>query len=123
MLRASSWIAAAVFGAFAAPAAAQTGAQVSAHFSDFRPVTDAVLANPDPADWLMLSRTFDQQRYSPLSEIDKSNVGRLRMAWSRGLANGTQESTPIVYRGIMYLNAPGASIQACRIRRSRCRCR
>jgi alcohol dehydrogenase (cytochrome c) len=88
--------------------AATTAAQVA----DFRPVTDAVLANPDPADWLMLNRTFDQQRYSPLNQIDKSNVGRLRMAWARGLANGTQESTPIVYRGVMYLNAPGASIQA-----------
>src|SRR5258708_8119501 len=88
--------------------AATTAAQVT----DFRPVTDAVLANPDPADWLMLNRTFDQQRYSPLNQIDKSNVGRLRMAWARGLPNGTQESTPIVYRGVMYLNAPGATIQA-----------
>ena len=93
-----------VLGVFAATTAAQV--------TDFRPVTDAVLANPDPADWLMISRTFDQQRYSPLDQINKGNVGQLRMAWSRGLPNGTQESTPIVYRGIMYLNAPGASIQA-----------
>src|SRR5438445_716457 len=104
MIRASSCIAAAVLGVFATTAAAQ--------IADFRPVTDAILANPDPADWLMISRTFDQQRYSPLDQIDKGNVGQLRMAWSRGLPNGTQESTPIVYRGIMYLNAPGASIQA-----------
>src|SRR5258707_13510708 len=88
--------------------AATTAAQVI----DFRPVTDAVLANPDPADWLMLSRTFDQQRFSPLNQINKSNVGQLRMAWSRGLPNGTQESTPIVYRGVMYLYVPGAGIQA-----------
>ena len=79
---------------------------------DFRPVTDQVLANPDPADWLMLNRTFDQQRYSPLNQINKGNVGQLRMVWSRGLPAGTQESVPIVYRGIMYLFAPGASIQA-----------
>jgi len=108
MIRASSCIAAAFLGVFATPAAAQIAAQLT----DFRPVTDAILANPDPADWLMISRTFDQQRYSPLNQIHKSNVGRLRMAWARGLPNGTQESTPIVYRGIMYLNAPGASIQA-----------
>ena len=37
---------------------------------------------------------------------------QLRMAWSRGLPEGTQESTPIVYRGVMYVMAPGASIQA-----------
>ena len=108
MIRASSCIAAAFLGVFATTAAAQIAAQLT----DFRPVTDAILANPDPADWLMISRTFDQQRYSPLDQIDKGNVGQLRMAWSRGLPNGTQESTPIVYRGIMYLNAPGASIQA-----------
>jgi alcohol dehydrogenase (cytochrome c) len=101
MIRASSFIAA---GIFATTAVAQ--------IADFRPVTDAVLADPDPADWLMISRTFDQQRYSPLKQIDKGNVGQLRMAWARGLPNGTQESTPIVYRGVMYLNAPGASIQA-----------
>src|SRR5258706_16412376 len=101
MTRPSSCIAASVFATTAV-----------AQIADFRPVTEAVLANPDPADWLMISRTFDQQRYSPLKQIDKSNVGRLRMAWARGLPNGTQESTPIVYRGIMYLNAPGASIQA-----------
>ncbi len=78
----------------------------------FVPVTDQTLANPDPADWLMLNRTYDEQRFSPLTQINKSNVGTLRMAWSRGLPNGTQESTPIVYRGVMYLYAPGASIQA-----------
>src|SRR6266851_9048749 len=108
MIRASSCIAAAFLGVFATPAAAQIAAQLT----DFRPVTDAILANPDPADWLMISRTFDQQRYSPLDQINKGNVGQLRMAWSRGLPAGTQESVPIVYRGIMYLFAPGASIQA-----------
>src|SRR5262245_35935419 len=85
---------------------------VAAQVRDFKPVTDEVLLDPDPADWLMLNRTFDQQRFSPLAQIDKSNVGQLRMAWSRGLPAGTQESVPIVYRGIMYLYAPGASIQA-----------
>ena len=60
----------------------------------------------------MLNRSYDEQRFSPLTQINKSNVGTLRMAWSRGLPNGTQESTPIVYRGVMYLYAPGASIQA-----------
>ena len=78
----------------------------------FVPVTAEVLANPDPADWLHLNRTYDQHRYSPLDQINKSNVGQMRMAWSRGLPVGTQESTPIVYKGVMYIFAPGASIQA-----------
>ena len=83
-----------------------------AQVANFTPVTEEVLANPDPADWLMVSRTFDQHRFSPLNQVNKSNVGQLRMAWTRGLPLGTQESTPIVYRGVMYLYAPGATIQA-----------
>ena len=79
---------------------------------NFVPVTQATLTNPDPADWLMVSRTYNEQRFSPLNQINKTNVGQLRMAWARGLPAGTQESTPIVYRGVMYLFAPGATIQA-----------
>ena len=54
-----------------------------AQTTGFKPVTDEVLANPDPADWLMMSRTLDQHRYSPLNQINKGNVGQLRMAWTR----------------------------------------
>jgi alcohol dehydrogenase (cytochrome c) len=100
----SSLVAATVFAALTAPAFAQN--------RSFVPVTGTTLANPDPADWLHISRTYDQQRYSPLNQINKSTVAQLRMAWSRGLPAGVQESTPIVYRGIMYVMAPGASIQA-----------
>ncbi len=64
--------AAAALSAFAQNAnQAQTAKQATAAFV---PVTDQVLANPDPADWLMVSRTFNQQRFSPLNQINKSNV-------------------------------------------------
>ena len=102
---AASLLAAAACGASGMPAAfAQSGA--------FVPVTQAMLANPGPADWLHISRTYNQHRFSPLTQINKGNVAQLRMAWSRGLPAGVQESTPIVYRGVMYVMAPGASIQA-----------
>ncbi len=78
----------------------------------FVPVTQAMQANPDPADWLHISRTYNQHRFSPLTQINKGNVAQLRMAWSRGLPAGVQESTPIVYRGVMYVMAPGAAVQA-----------
>lgn len=94
-------------------AAACNGAPSAARAQQaFVPVTEDTLANPDPADWLMIDRTFSEQRFSPLDQINKSNVAQLRMAWSRGLPNGTQESTPIVYRGVMYIYVPGASIMA-----------
>ena len=31
----------------------------------FQPVTNDVLANPPPGDWLMINRTYDEQRFSP----------------------------------------------------------
>jgi alcohol dehydrogenase (cytochrome c) len=104
MRKISSCVAAAVLAMLTTAASAQ--------IADFKPVSEATLANPDPADWLMISRTFDEQRFSPLDQINKSNVGQLRMAWARGLPAGTQESTPIVYRGVMYLYVPGAGIEA-----------
>src|SRR5690606_14605705 len=39
-----------------------------------RPVTDEMLRDPDPADWLMWRRTLDGWGYSPLDQIDRENV-------------------------------------------------
>src|SRR5688572_22284259 len=104
-LRAASLFALIAYASASMPVArAQTKA--------FVPATATILANPDPADWLHISRTYDQQRFSPLKQVHKGNVAQLRMAWSRGLPPGVQESTPIVYRGVMYVMAPGASVQA-----------
>ena len=80
--------------------------------SNFIPVTPDMLTNPDPADWLMFSRTYDAQRYSPLEQINKDNVKKLRMVWSRGMDQGRVESIPLVYDGVMYVLAPGAQILA-----------
>lgn len=76
------------------------------------PVTEAMLKNPSPNDWLMYNRTYDSQRYSPLKQINKSNVGKLKMAWSKTQGAGSQEGIPLVHDGVMYLQAPGAAIQA-----------
>lgn len=74
----------------------------------FNPVTEAMLQNPSPNDWLMYSRTYDAQRFSPLKMITKSNVGQLKLAWSKDMATGTQESIPLVHDGVMYVMNPGA---------------
>src|SRR5688572_6738020 len=79
----------------------------------FVPVTDEVLRDPSPNDWLMFSRTYDAQRFSPLTQINKENVGQLKLAWKREMGTGgSQESVPLVYRGVMYTFHPGAVIQA-----------
>ena len=78
----------------------------------FVPVTDAMLQDPDPADWLNWRRTLDGWGYSPLDQITTENVDRLQLAWSWGLAEGSQQTTPIVHDGVMYLANPGAIVQA-----------
>ncbi len=67
----------------------------------FVPVTDAMLQDPAPGDWLTWRRTLDGWGYSPLDQIDRGNVGDLRMVWSRALAPGRQEGTPLAYGGVL----------------------
>ena len=74
----------------------------------FTPVTDAVLRNPDPKDWLMLNRTYDFQGYSPLDQITRDNVGQLQLAWMRAMDSGPQEIRPLVYDGVMYIAHPNS---------------
>src|SRR6266480_3194373 len=78
----------------------------------FMPVTQQMLENPSPDDWLMFSRTYDAQRFSPLKQINKQNVGQLRMVWTRGIGAGQTETIPIIHNGVMYVVNPGAVVQA-----------
>jgi alcohol dehydrogenase (cytochrome c) len=78
----------------------------------FTPVTQKMLESPSPDDWLMFSRTYDAQRYSPLKQINRQNVGQLSVAWKAELGAGTTETIPLVYDGVMYVVLPGASVRA-----------
>ena len=89
-----------------------SGSAYAQSTTDFVPVTDAMLQDPAPGDWLMWRRTLDGWGYSPLDQIDKTNVGELRLVWSRGLTDGRQQGTPLVYDGIMYMPNPSDVIQA-----------
>ncbi|HTZ60898.1 MAG TPA: PQQ-dependent dehydrogenase, methanol/ethanol family [Acidobacteriaceae bacterium] len=55
------------------------------------------------ADWPMYGRTTDEQRFSPLTQINEQNVDRLGLVWSRelGTTHGL-EATPIVSGGVIY---------------------
>ena len=79
---------------------------------DFVLVTDAMLQNPADSDWLMWRRTLDSWGYSPLDQIDRSNVDQLRMVWTRDLEIGTGEITPLAYNGILYVPQANDVIQA-----------
>jgi PQQ-dependent dehydrogenase (methanol/ethanol family) len=79
---------------------------------NFTPVTDAMLENPDPANWLMWRRTQDSWGYSPLEQVNRDNVSQLQLVWSRQLHEGVQEGTPLVYDGILYFPNPNFITQA-----------
>ncbi|WP_068078023.1 outer membrane protein assembly factor BamB family protein [Novosphingobium lentum] len=78
----------------------------------FTPVTEAMLTTPPPGDWLNWRRTRDGHGESPLAQIDTGNVGTLKLAWVMALPDGTNEPTPIVHDGVMYMLAPGGQVEA-----------
>src|SRR5258708_9854379 len=95
----------------AAPAAAQQPSAADPT-KTMRPVTDAMLLNPDPGEWLMWRRTYDGYGYSPLDQITRDNVKDLQVAWTWSLNNGATESTPIVHDGVLYIWNYADKVQA-----------
>ena len=84
----------------------------STRVADFVPVTDAMLQQPSPEDWLMWRRTLNGWGYSPLDQINRDNVSDLRLVWTRALRSGSQQGTPLAYRGVLYMPNPKDIIQA-----------
>ena len=72
-----------------------------------------VNANDDSANWITYGRTYDEQRFSPLDQIDTSNVGNLGLAWFADMdtARG-QEATPLVMDGKLYLTTAWSKVKA-----------
>jgi alcohol dehydrogenase (cytochrome c) len=99
--------------ALVATAQLQTAAaQPPAQPRQLRPVTEAMLQNPDPGDWLSWRRTRNHWAYSPLDQVTKRNVSQLRLVWTRPLGPGVQEGTPLVHDGVMFFPNPSDLTQA-----------
>jgi PQQ-dependent dehydrogenase (methanol/ethanol family) len=104
-------------GALSATAHAQLSdaqfevAAPAAKVANVSPVTDAELQSPPPGEWLSWRRTLDDWGYSPLSQINRSNVSRLGLSWVRGLNSGLQEGTPLVRDGVLFMVQPGDLIE------------
>ncbi len=75
-------------------------------------VNQQALINPGK-EWLNYGRTYKEQRYSPLAEINKNNVNELDLAWSfkfdtaRGM-----EATPIMHNGVLYVSTGWSHVHA-----------
>ena len=94
-------------------AALSLAGAVHAQEREFTPVTDAVLQSPSDDDWLMWRRTLDGWGYSPLDQVDRTNVGELQLVWTRAQpAGGRQQGTPLAYNGVLYMPGPSDVIQA-----------
>src|SRR2546428_6031711 len=92
-----------------------------------RQVDDAALKTGSKTgdEWISYGVNWSEQRYSPLKQIDTSNVSRLGLAWSAEipLAPGNpqthQENTPLVFNGVLYGITPWSITYAVDLRTHR----
>ncbi len=103
-----SWSAA---GSIADEAKSRSGF-VNKEVQNFTPVTDHMLRQPPAADWLSWRRTLDAHGHSPLHQITRENVHELKLAWVVAMREGSNQATPLVHDGVMFLTNPGNIIQA-----------
>jgi quinohemoprotein ethanol dehydrogenase len=78
-------------------------------------VDDAALraAGQDSGDWLTYGRTYDEQRFSSLKEINEQTVGKLGLTWSYDLATlRGLEATPLVQDGVLYTSSAWSLVYA-----------
>ena len=61
----------------------------------------------EPGSWLAHGQTYDELRFSTLTQINRDTVGILGLAWVKNLDNPfRQQSTPLVIDGVMYFTDP-----------------
>jgi len=66
------------------------------------PVTDEMLNNPPDEDWLLWQRSYDNQGFSALDQINRQNVDQLALAWRMPLQEGVNNPGPIIHDGVMF---------------------
>lgn len=79
---------------------------------NYTPVSDEMLRDPPAGDWLSWRRTLGGEGHSPLDQVDRKSVGGLKLEWVIAMRDGSNQTTPLVHDGIMYLTHPGNVIQA-----------
>jgi len=78
-------------------------------------IDDARINNAasEPGNWLAHGRTYEELRFSPLTQINRENVAELGLAWYRDMGtNRAQEATPIVVDGIMFFTSSWSRVFA-----------
>ena len=71
------------------------------------PVTDAMLQAVPKDDWLAWRGGAASLGFSALTQINKANVGKLRLVWSKTLGSGGNGIAPIAHDGVLFLSGGG----------------
>jgi len=70
-------------------------------------------ADQEPGSWMAAGRTYSEQRYSPLTGINKANVSKLALAWYGDIdTERGQESTPVMVDGVLYVTTAWSMVKA-----------
>ena len=70
-------------------------------------------AESEPENWIAHGRTYEEQRFSPLTKINKESVSDLGLAWYKDMGtNRALEATPIVVDGIMFFTSTWSRVYA-----------
>ena len=88
------------------------GLIVAGEVKNYVPITDAMMRNPDPNDWLMIRHDYHANNYSTLNQITTANVKDLQLRWVWAMNAGTNQPAPLVHNGVMFINNPGNIVQA-----------
>ena len=88
------------------------GLTVAGEVKNYVPVTDAMLRNPDPNEWLMIRHDYHANNNSTLNQINTSNVKDLQLRWVWAMNEGTNQPAPLMHSGVMFVNNPGSIVQA-----------
>ena len=99
-------------GGRGAAAPAPRGLTIAGTVKNFTPLTDAMMKNPDPNDWLVLRHDYHANNYSTLNQITAANVKDLQLQWVWSMADGTNQAAPVVHDGTLFINNPTNIVQA-----------
>ncbi len=99
-------------GGRGAAAATPRGLTIAGTVKSYTPLTDAMMKNPDPSDWAVLRHDYHANNYSTLNQINASNVKDLQLQWVWSMADGTNQASPVVHNGVLFINNPTNIVQA-----------
>lgn len=76
-------------------------------------VTDSMIAAGVGDEWLSYGGGYDEQRFSPLDQVNAENVSNLGLAWFADMDTGRgQEATPLMHDGTLYVSTAWSMVKA-----------